>query len=123
MSAPRTSWITHKGRKICFLDFHGVKDNDAALRIIAEARQIVRSQPPNSTYTLTYVKDSTFNKEVSSKLKELASGDRPFVKAAAIVGLGGLQHALYVAVSQFSGRRIATFHDLEKAKDWLAEQP
>src|SRR5262249_6079890 len=121
--APHTTWITHKGRRICFLDFHDVTDNAAALKIIDEARTIIRGQPEHTVYTLTWVAGSSFNKEVAAQLKELARGDAPFVKSAAIVGLAGLQHALFVAVSQFSMRRIRTFRDVDSAKDWLAAEP
>jgi len=119
----RTTMIAHKGKQICFLDFHDVTDNAQALLAIAEARKIVRSRPMASVLTLTWVAGSSFNKEVAAQLKELANGNRPYVRAGAVVGLSGLQHALFVAVAQFSGRRLATFRDIEQAKDWLAAHP
>ena len=123
MALGRTSFITHKGKTICLIDFHDVHDHALAIEAIEEARQFVRSQPRASLLTLTYVKDSSFNREVVAQLKELIAGDRPYVKAAAIVGLSGIQRAIYVAVTQLTGRRLPTFHDLDQAKDWLVSQP
>lgn len=122
MATGRTKFITHKGTNICLLDFSGITNPAEALAAIAEARQIVTSQPANSVLTLTYVKDATFNRDVVAALKDLATANKPHVKAGAIVGMGGLQRAIYIAVTQFTGRRLATFASLDEAKDWLAAQ-
>jgi hypothetical protein len=122
MPPGRTTILTHKGKQICFLDFHDIQDTALALASIEEARQMVRRQPQGTVLTLTYVKGATFNREIVAELKELAAGNRPFVKAAAIVGMSGIQRAIYVAVTQFTGRRLPTFEGLEQAKDFLAGQ-
>lgn len=122
MPPGRTTFITHKGRTICLLDFSGITDPALALDAIREARQVVTGQPAGSVLTLTYVKGATFNREVVAALKELAAANKPHVKAGAIVGMGGLQRAIYIAVTQFTGRRLPTFADMEQAKDWLAAQ-
>lgn len=122
MTAGRTRFVTHKSKTICLLDFGGIANPAEALAAIAEARQIVTSQPANSVLTLTYVKDAMFNRDVVAALKELAAANKPHVRAGAIVGMGGLQRAIYIAVTQFTGRRLPTFASLDQAKDWLAEQ-
>jgi hypothetical protein len=118
----RTRFITHRGTTICFLDFSGITDPALALAAIREAQTIVTQQPPASVRTLTYVKDATFNRAVVAALKELARANKPHVRAGAIVGMGGIQRAVYIAVTQFTGRRLPTFSDLDQAKDWLASQ-
>ena len=118
----RTRFIVHQGKQICFLDFSGIQKPEDAITAIAEAQQIVTAQPLGSALTLTYVKDSTFNREVVVALKALAKADKPHVKAAAIVGMTGIQRAIYIAVTQFTGRRIPTFSSLDEAKDWLVSQ-
>jgi hypothetical protein len=118
----RTTFVIHKGKKICFLDFHDIHDPAMAIEAIEEARQVVRGQPQGTVLTLTYVKDSSFNREIVAQLKELAAGNTPYVKAGAVVGLSGIQRAIYVAVTQLTGRRLPTFHDLDQAKDYLADQ-
>ena len=122
MAPGRTTFVVHQGKRICLIDFHDIHDPALAIEAIDEARKIVRTQPPASLLTLTYVKNASFNREVVAQLKELVSGDRPYVKAAAIVGMSGIQRAIYIAVTQLTGRRLPTFQDLEQAKDWLVSQ-
>lgn len=119
---PRTYWQTHKGKRICVLDFRAVTDTGQALQAIADAAKVVRAEPPSSVRTLTLVEKSVYNRQIGDELKNLANGNRPHVKAAAVVGLSGLQHALYIAIQQFSGRTISTFRDAERAKDWLVSK-
>ncbi len=118
----RTSFVTHKGKQVCVLDFSGFARAEDALPHIAEARKIVTAQPLGSTLTLTNVAGSHFNTDVVAALKELANADKPHVKASAIVGMRGIQRAIYVAVMQFTGRKIPTFDTVEQALDWLVEQ-
>lgn len=118
----RTRFIEHRGTRILFLDFSEVQDKDEALRAIFDAWEIIRTQPPNSLLTLTYVKNSRFDTDIVNALKELAQKDEPFVKAGAVVGLSGLQRVVYRAVTYFSGRHLPAFEEMEEAKDWLVEQ-
>ena len=64
--------------------------------------------------------NARFNDEVSNGLKEFTAHNRPYVKAAAIVGITGLKRILFDAVMAFSKRNIETFDNLDQAKRWLA---
>ena len=118
----RTSFIEHRGVRLCFLDFHDVSDTPRALEAIAEARAIVARQPPRSVRTLVYVKGSRFDQEIVKAMKELAEHNKPFVIASAIVGMERLHRVVLTAVATFTRRKFATFTDLDAAKDWLAQQ-
>lgn len=104
------------------LDFGGIADPAEALAAIAEAQQLVTSRPEGSVLTLTYVAGARFTREIVEALKRLAAANKPYVKAGAVVGMTGLQRAIYIAVTQFSGRRLETFAGIDEAKDWLARQ-
>lgn len=118
----RTTFVTHQGKQICVLDFSGFQRAEEALPHIAEARKIVTAQPLGSVLTLTNVEGSRFNTDVVTALKELAAADKPHVKAGAIVGMHGIQRAIYVAVMQFTGRKIPVFNTSAEAMDWLVRQ-
>ena len=49
----RTTFTTHKGVRICVLDFSNITSEDEALRAIDEAGTIIRQEPPASVHTLT----------------------------------------------------------------------
>jgi hypothetical protein len=55
-------------------------------------------------------------------VQHLATHNTPFVLASAIVGLSGLQRVILSAVMRVTGRKFATFDDVEVAKDWLVAQ-
>lgn len=118
----RTHFIEHRGRRILVLDYSGIRDPAEGLREIEKSRAMVARQPPGSLLVLTYVKDARYNTEVVQALKEMVVHNRPYVKASAVVGLSGIQRAVYQTLLLFSKRVIRTFDDLEEAKDWLVAQ-
>ena len=123
MNPGRVRFIEHKGKRIIYNDFANIDGAADALAVIAESRELTRKQPQGSCLLLTDVTGSKFNREVVEALKELASGNKPYVKAGVIVGLSGIQRVVYVAVSQLTGRRMPTFASADEAKDYLAALP
>jgi hypothetical protein len=115
----RVRFVEHQGKRILYHDFTNLVKPDEALAAIQLARTTVRQQPQGSLLTLTHVTGSRFNHDVVEALKELTSGNAPFVRAGAIVGMSGLQRVVYVALTQFTGRRLPTFDTLDEAKDHL----
>jgi hypothetical protein len=68
------------------------------------------------------VTDTRYNRDVIHALKEFANGNKPFVRAGAVIGIDGLKKIVYDAVMKFTGRNLPAFDDVEEAKDWLVEQ-
>jgi hypothetical protein len=117
----RVKHIFHNGRQILFLDFSYCNVKDFPI-IIAEAGKLIREEPPNSVLTLTDVTGAKYNLEVIEALKEFVKGNKPFVKAGAVIGLDALKKIIYNSVMHLSRRNLLAFDDIEKARDWLAEQ-
>lgn len=117
-----TYFIEHKGTRIVYLDFANVQETEEALRRIAEARQFITQQPPNSARTLTHVAGSAFNPRIVRAITALAEADKPYVRHGAVVGLSGLMTVIHNTIVRITGRNLQAFDDLEAAKDWLAEQ-
>ena len=118
----RTRFIEHQGKRILVFDYSGLRDPAESLREIEHSKSVVRQHPPKSLVIMTVVRDARYNAEVLQAMKELASHDEPYVKASAVVGMGGLHRIAYQAVILFSKRNIKTFDGEEEAKDWLASQ-
>lgn len=113
----------HKGHRILILDFSGLDDSGLARTLIAEAKEIVANEPEKSLLTLTDVTDVVFDQPLAQATWEMARHNKPFVKAAAIVGLSGeRQQVLLDLVSHRTGRDFAIFDTRAEAKDWLVEQ-
>ena len=117
----RVKCIYHNGRQILFLDFSGCKVEDFHISI-KEAEKLIRAEPPNSVLTLTDVTGAKYNLEVTKAIKEFAVGNKPFVKAGAVVGLDALKKIIYNSIMHVSGRNLLAFDDIEKAKDWLVAE-
>jgi hypothetical protein len=114
-------FIEHKGCSILMIDFQGCQPPEFLERI-RYARSVIGRQPPGSTRTLTNVTKARFNNQVSEAMKEYTSHNKPYVRAAAVVGLSGLQEIVYNVIIKLTGRNIATFSDIAVAKDFLANQ-
>jgi hypothetical protein len=114
-------FIEHKGCSILLIDFHGCEPS-AFLERIRYARSVIGRQPFDSVRTLTDVTKARFNSQVSEAIKEYTAHNKPYVRAAAVVGLSGLQEIVYNVIIKLTGRNIATFSDVAAAKDFLANQ-
>jgi hypothetical protein len=120
METERVKFITHQEKEILFLDFSNSKA-DEVLKIIDDAKRVISAKPMNSLLTLTDVTNARFDEAVNSGMKEFTAHNRPYVKAAAVVGITGLKKVIFGAVMAFSKRNIASFDDAEQAKCWLAD--
>jgi hypothetical protein len=118
----RTRFIEHKGKRILHFDYRGIREPQEAITAIEHSMEVAKQHPPKSLLIMTSVRDARYNAAVLQKLKELASTNEPYVKASAVVGMGGLHRIAYQAVILFSRRKIQTFDQEEEALDWLVQQ-
>ena len=118
----RVTYIEFGGKNILIEDFSGLRPGGEFRSIIEAAAAIIRSQPPKSVLALVDVSDSTFNAESIETLKRYTTENEPFIRAAAVVGIEGLQRVALLAVSKFSGRTFGSFKDRPSALDWLIAQ-
>ncbi|HEX6589969.1 MAG TPA: STAS/SEC14 domain-containing protein [Longimicrobiales bacterium] len=119
---PRTRMITHRGVDIMLLDYSDMIDTDASLEEIRKTKELISLQPLGSVRTLTYVAGSRYTAPIIEAMKDLVAHNKPYVRAAALVGMNTLHRIIYRAVVAFSRRNIQVFEDLDAAKDWLSEQ-
>jgi len=114
----RIRFVQHNGKEILFLDFSECKAGEVPA-LIAESKTVIRTKPANSLLTLTDVTNTRFDDNVTAGMKEFAAHNKPYVKAAAVVGITGLKKILFDAVMVFSKRKIHAFDSVEQAKAWL----
>ena len=114
----RVQFVQHNGKEILLLDFSRCTVTDA-LALIDEAAAAIRTRPQQSLLTLTDVTDMRFDDKLSQRMKEFTAINKPYVKAAAVVGVTGLKKILFDAVMVFSKRKIHAFDNRETAKAWL----
>lgn len=116
----RTQQIVHKGKDIFFMDFSSLNNIEEINGIISDSVRYIRNKPMNSLYCLTNITGMHFSNEIKGHFQDFVKGNKPYVKASAVVGLSGLQQIVYNGIMKITGREIKSFSTLAEAKDWLA---
>lgn len=112
-------FIEHKGRQILLFDFSHANAHEMQL-LLEQVRVTVARHARESLVTLADYTGSTVDHAVATKIKEVLTLDRPFVKKTAWVGTESIPHAFMENFHTFSQREIVTFKTREEAMDWLA---
>ncbi len=117
----RVEFVPHQGKRILLIDLSNIKPEEG-YPIIAEAKRAVATQAPTSVLTMTDVTNARYDIALVQALKELTQHNKPFVKAASVVGIEGLKKVILAGVEKFSGRKFSIFGSREEAMDWLVKQ-
>ncbi|HEX7240010.1 MAG TPA: hypothetical protein VF263_07070, partial [Longimicrobiaceae bacterium] len=115
-SSERVRFLEHRGKRILLIDFSQLQETEEILRVVETARGVVAEQPPASLRTLTHVRGARYSPPVMDAIKGLAVHNRPYVTAAAVVGMEGMHRVLFRAVLLFSRRNIEAFDSLDQAR-------
>jgi hypothetical protein len=112
-------WLTHKGKRILFVNGAGLREADYIAAQEEMKQEILKERAGPLVLvdaTKTEMSTATVNKAKSVAAATKAAGipDGPSV----VVGLTGLQRA----TAQLFGRGIHFSNTIEEAKDWLAKE-
>ena len=118
----RTTFTTHKGVRICVLDFSNIGSETEALRAIDDARAIIGKERQASVYTLTDVTGSRVTSAIRNALHELTQANKPYVVAGAVVGVTAIQAVILRGIVQVTGRRLVAKDTRAEAMEWLANE-
>jgi hypothetical protein len=118
----RTLNINHQGKNIYYMDFGSLQKVEEINAVIAEAKQYILNQSPSSILALTNLEGMHFNNQIKDLFTDFVKGNKPFVKASAIVGIHGLKQIVFNGVMKITGRDLRSFSDIESAKSFLILQ-
>lgn len=114
--------IVERGVNIYYLDFTNVSDYIEIKKIINECKQYIRSQPQSSLLTLTNVKGMRFNSDIKDEFTTFVDGNKPYVKAGAVIGINGLIQILYNGMLKVTGRNLKAFKEKNDAIEYLIKK-
>ncbi len=117
----RIHFIEHQGKQILLIDFSGATAPQMQL-LLEHVRITVAQHARESLLTLADMTDATINYAVATKIKEVLTLDRPFVKKGAWVGTDKIPRAFLENFHNFSRRDIVSFKTREEAMDWLVKE-
>ncbi len=114
----RIRFIEQRGKQILLLDFSRANAHEMQL-LLEYVRMTVAQHGHESLVTLADFAGSEVDHAVATRIKEVLTLDRPFVKKTAWVGSESIPHAFMENFHSFSQREIATFKTREDAMEWL----
>lgn len=114
----RLSFVQHKGQSIFVIDFSRCSAKEM-MALIEQIRVIVARHAPGSLITLADFNHAEVDKKVATRMKEVLTLDRPYVKRSAWVHAESVPHVFYENIKSFSQREIPIFRTREEAMDWL----
>jgi len=117
----RLRFVKHKGQVIYLVDFSHCTAKEMLL-LLDQVRVDVARHARGSLLTLGDYTEAQIDKTVATKIKEVLTLDRPYVKRSALVGTESMPHVFYENFKSFSQREIPTFKTREEAMDWLVAE-
>ena len=115
----KTGEYDYNGRKIIFLDLHGVQPEGIKSRVEL-AKTLIFASQPNSVLLLTDFRDMRYDRERTDYAKQVSIDIKPFVKKSALLGIEGLKKIIMQSLMVFSGRtNMKPFADVKDALEWL----
>ncbi len=108
----RIHFIEHEGKQILLMD---------ASQVSAQQMLLLLEHARESVLILADLTGAKIDRTVATRIKEVLTLDRPFVKKTAWVGAENIPHALMESFHSFSQREIVLFKTREEAMDWLVE--
>jgi hypothetical protein len=117
----RLRFVKHHDKTILLIDFsQGTKQE--ILLLLDEIRTTMAQQARDSVLSLADFSGAHMDKEVATRIKEVLTLDRPYVKRSAWVGTASLPNVFYENFKRFSQRELPKFDTRDQAMDWLAEE-
>jgi hypothetical protein len=115
----KTQQLIHDKRAIFYMDFSNLSNLQDINGIIDESIGFIRKQSIGSVLTLTNITGMHFNNEIKDVFNSFINGNKPYVRAGAVIGLSGLQKIIYNTLMRINWRDIKSFNNSEEAKKWL----
>jgi hypothetical protein len=114
----RLKFVEHKGQTIFLIDFSRAAEKDM-LQLLEQVRATIAESARGSVLTLADFSGAQVDKKVATRIKEVLTLDRPYVKRSAWVGTDSLPRVFYENFKTFSQREFPAFKTREEAMDWL----
>ncbi len=118
VSEDRLRFVKHKGQAIFIIDFSHCSEKEILL-LLEQVRSIIARHERGTMLTLGDFTGAHVDKKVATRMKEVLTLDRPYVKRSAFVGVESVPHVFYENAKVFSQRDIPAFKTREAAMDWL----
>jgi hypothetical protein len=114
-------FIESNGKRILYIDAANC-DLEEMMMLFERTKVLLVKEPLGSVLTLTSLNKGVYHGVFRKIAKEFTTHNKPYVKAAAIVGLAPQTVKEFEEVINYSHREFKFFDDLPHALAWLDEQ-
>jgi hypothetical protein len=122
MSIERVAYVSHRGKRILIIDISNGRGPEIS-QVIGQAKPLIRGSDRASVLTVTIVTDVNVKEVPMDELIDFVKGNKPYVKAAAVVGISQLAGAMLATTRILTGRQLKAFDSQQEALDWLVGVP
>ena len=117
----RISFVSHRGKTIMLIDFSHCEPKEILL-MLDEIQRTVARHETGSLLTLADLTGAHIDRAVATRMKEVLTLDRPYIKRSAWVGADSVPKVYFENMKSFSQRDFAPFKTREEALDWLVSE-
>jgi len=117
---PNFEWITHRDKRILYMNI--ATDRTEALKnAIEQLKPLIEKEPLNSILCLVDVTGGHINVDISKALREFTEHNKPYMLMTAVIGITGLQRAIYDGILIVTRRKnLVMKNSREEALDFLS---
>ena len=117
----RISFVSHRGKAIMLVDLSHCEPKEI-LVMLDEIQRTVARHDTGSLLTLADLTGAHIDRAVATRMKEVLTLDRPYIKRSAWVGADSVPKAYFENMKSFSQRDFEPFKTREEAMDWLVTE-
>jgi len=114
----RLQLVERSGKKVLVIDYSHCTAQQMQL-LLEYVRITVAQHARDSLMTLADFTGAEIDRTVATRIKEVLTLDRPFVKKSAWVGADDMPKVFYEGFKTFSRRNFSLFKTREEAMNWL----
>jgi hypothetical protein len=115
------SKITHKGKKILYIDYQGCRTDEQMIEVLHAAVEIVKTD--NKEYLqLTDLNNAFISPGYMKEAKQVAKTTPKLAKKRAVVGISSKARLILLKAYNLvlgTSQQVKPFNTIEEAKDWL----
>jgi beta-galactosidase GanA len=113
------SWITHKNKKILYVDYRELNEEEMLKQLDYESELIMQQPEP-----ILYLGDFTntiATTNFMNKANDWGKKTEKNTARSAVLGINGMKSVLLNMYNLFTGARMRSFNNMEEAKEYLVK--
>jgi hypothetical protein len=123
MMEQRIEEFVQNEKNFIYFDLSEFRANEEYNEFIEVAKTHMPKYAMNSLYTITNIRNVSYDTETKRVVAKWMDYNRPYVKYGAVIGFDGIKRIMVNAIFKISGRKnMVLVSSKEQAIEWLLKQ-